>query len=169
MKCPFCSTYETKVIDSRINQTGDIVRRRRECMNCEGRFTTYERVEEIMPLVIKKDGRREAFSREKILHGINKACEKCNVDTNAIDALITKIEKRLQSFGLKEIPSKTLGEMVMGALHKLNKVAYIRFASVYRDFKDVKEFVEEISIPPQEEDHKNLSFPFIPPEQETKK
>src|SRR3954466_3628596 len=113
MKCPFCTTLDTKVIDSRLNQTGDLTRRRRECPSCEGRFTTYERVEEIMPLVIKKDGRREAFQREKLLSGVVKSCQKRSIPTERIEDLVTRIEKRVQSYGAKELPSRTLGEMLM--------------------------------------------------------
>src|SRR3954451_25305297 len=106
MRCPYCTTLDTKVIDSRINQTGDITRRRRECPKCEGRFTTYERVEEVMPLVIKKDGRREAYLRDKVLDGLKKACQKRSVATQKIDELVTLIEKRIQSYGLKEVPAR---------------------------------------------------------------
>lgn len=161
MKCPYCQTVETKVVDSRLNQTADLTRRRRECHKCGGRFTTYERVEEIMPAVIKKDGRREPFSREKVLSGIQKSCQKRPVTMQQIEASVGNIEKRLQNFGVKEIPSRTIGQMVMSELHKLDKVAYIRFASVYREFRDVDEFLaelQEIPLPP--EDPVNLSFPF---------
>src|SRR5580698_2478400 len=109
MKCPFCNTLDTKVIDSRLNQTGDITRRRRSCPRCEGRFTTYERVEEVMPLVIKKDGRREPYDRPKVLDGLAKACQKRSVPTQKMDELVGKIEKRIQSYGLKEVPSRTIG------------------------------------------------------------
>jgi len=148
MRCPYCTFSETKVIDSRLNQTGDSTRRRRVCPRCEGRFTTYERIEEVMPLVIKKDGRREPYSREKLRSGIEKSCEKLAVPAEKVDELVTRIEKRLQSYGLKEVPTKTVGEMVMAELHKLDKVAYVRFASVYRDFKDVDEFVAELQEAP---------------------
>ena len=141
MRCPFCSSLETKVIDSRLNQTGDITRRRRECPHCDGRFTTYERVEEVMPAVIKKDGRREAFDREKLRDGLRKACQKRPVTTQQVDEIVIAIERRIQTFGLKEIPSKTLGELVMPLILKVDKVAYVRFASVYREFHDVAEFV----------------------------
>ncbi len=165
MKCPFCTTLDTKVIDSRINQPGDMIRRRRECPRCEGRFTTYERVEEIMPAVIKKDGRREPFIREKILSGINKACQKRSVPTLKIEELLTQIEKRIQSYGLKEIPSRAIGQMLMVELHKLDKVAYVRFSSVYREFRDVEEFVAELQTPPPnaQNDPESLSFPFVSP------
>ncbi len=144
MKCPYCAAADTKVIDSRLNQTSDLTRRRRECPRCEGRFTTYERVEEIMPAVIKKDGRREPFIRQKIFEGMQKACQKRSVPFQKIEETVGRIEKRIQAFGLKEIPGRTIGQMVMIELHKLDKVAYVRFASVYREFKDVEEFVAEL-------------------------
>lgn len=162
MKCPYCSTFDTKVIDSRLNQLGDITRRRRECPRCDGRFTTYERVEEVMPVVIKKDGRREPFAREKISDGLQKAVQKRSIPILKLDDLIVSIEKRIQSFGLKEIPSRNIGHMVMVELHKLDKVAYVRFASVYRDFRDVDEFVAELQGPPSPQDDPSvLSFPFV--------
>lgn len=163
MKCPFCATLDTKVIDSRINQPGDMIRRRRQCPHCEGRFTTYERVEEVMPAVIKKDGRREPFLRDKITDGLRKACQKRSVPTQKIDELILQIEKRIQSYGLKEIPSRAIGQMVMVELHKLDKVAYVRFSSVYREFRDVEEFVAELQAPPPaaQTDAESLAFPFV--------
>lgn len=164
MKCPYCNTPETKVIDSRINQTGDMTRRRRECNECGGRFTTYERIEEVMPNVIKKDGRREPFIREKILGGIQKACQKRPITSQQIESAVQNIEKTIQSYGLKEIPSTSIGEMVMSALHKLDKVAYVRFASVYREFKDVEEFVADLNrnpTPQFEGEKGNLAFPFV--------
>ncbi len=145
MKCPYCSVPETKVIDSRLNQTGDMTRRRRECAECGGRFTTYERIEEVMPNVIKKDGRREPFSRDKVFAGIQKACQKRPVTTQQIDTAVTQIERQIQSYGLKEIPSNSIGEMLMSVLHQLDKVAYVRFASVYREFRDVEEFVADLN------------------------
>lgn len=163
MKCPYCNTPETKVIDSRLNQTADMTRRRRECNECGGRFTTYERIEEVMPNVIKKDGRREPFNRDKILSGIQKACQKRPITTQQIEASVHDIEKIIQSYGLKEIPSNSIGEMVMAALHKLDKVAYVRFASVYREFKDVEEFVADLNreqAPTFEGEKETLSFPF---------
>jgi transcriptional repressor NrdR len=166
MRCPYCSFTETKVIDSRLNQTGDSTRRRRVCPRCEGRFTTYERIEEVMPLVIKKDGRREPYVREKLRSGIEKSCQKRAIPAQKVDELVTGIEKRLQSYGLKEVPSKTVGEMVMAELHKLDMVAYVRFASVYRDFQDVNEFVAELKEPPvPEPDASAPLFSFAnPPE-----
>ncbi len=162
MKCPFCHSIQTRVIDSRLNQTQDITRRRRHCEICEGRFTTYERVEEVMPVVIKKDGRREAFDREKILSGLQKACQKREIRVDQIEAILRQIERRVQSIGLKEVPAKTVGQMVMAALHRLDKVAYIRFASVYREFRDVQEFVAELQENSESLDTQgNLSFPFV--------
>lgn len=166
MWCPYCSFTETKVIDSRLNQTGDSTRRRRVCPRCEGRFTTYEHVEEVMPLVIKKDGRREPYQREKIRSGIEKACQKRAIAAQKMDEIATAIEKKLQSYGLKEVPAKTIGQMLMVELHKIDKVAYVRFASVYRDFKDVNEFVADLQEPPiPQEDTTTPYFPFVnPPE-----
>jgi transcriptional repressor NrdR len=136
---------EDKVIDSRQSKDGDVIRRRRECLKCEGRFTSYERIEEVLPSVIKKDGRREPFDRQKILHGLEKACEKRPVSVETREALVAKIEKTLQELGEKEIPSSWIGEQIMTGLRDIDEVAYVRFASVYRQFKDVKEFMEEIN------------------------
>jgi transcriptional repressor NrdR len=161
LKCPFCSALDTKVIDSRLNQQGDMTRRRRECPRCDGRFTTYERVEEIMPLVIKKDGRREPYVRAKILDGVKKACQKRSVPTHKIEELVNQVEKRVGSYGFKEIPARTIGQMLMVELHKLDKVAYVRFASVYREFRDVDEFVADLQDPPGvPQDAESLAFPF---------
>ena len=149
------------MIDSRLNQTGDITRRRRGCLQCGSRYTTYERVEEIMPNVIKKDGRREPYSREKVTGGVQKACQKRPVTTPEIENIVSKIEKRIQGFGMKEVPARAIGQMVMAELHKLDKVAYVRFASVYREFKDVDEFLAELQeVPAAEEEQTNLIFPF---------
>ncbi|HTL11900.1 MAG TPA: transcriptional regulator NrdR [Bdellovibrionota bacterium] len=165
MICPFCTAPETKVIDSRLNQPGDIVRRRRECVRCDGRFTTYERVEEVMPLILKKDGRREPYLREKLFGGIQKACQKLEVTTQAIETLVHRIEKKVQGFGLKEMPSRTLGTLVMAELHRLNTVAYVRFSSVYREFRDVEEFVAELQDSDfLKTDPTALTFPFLEPE-----
>lgn len=129
------------MIDSRINQTGDITRRRRECIQCQERYTTYERIEVTLPMVIKKDGRRESFIRDKIFSGIQKACEKRPILTEQIDSVVSAVERQIASLNIEEIPSHTIGELVMTALHGLDKVAYVRFASVYREFKDASEFV----------------------------
>ena len=144
MRCPYCSSLENKVVDSRMGKEGESIRRRRECLACEGRFTTYERVEEVLPSVIKKDGRREPFDRMKILNGLKKACEKRPVSVEALDNTVADIEKSLQDKGLKEIPSTVIGEEVMDRLHQLDEVAYVRFASVYRSFKDINEFMNEL-------------------------
>lgn len=144
MRCPYCSSLDNKVVDSRISKEGDSIRRRRECLKCEGRFTTYERVEDILPSVIKKDGRREPFDRLKILTGLKKACEKRPISIESLEKTVDDIEKALQEKGLKEIPSSVIGEEVMNRLHDLDEVAYVRFASVYRSFKDINEFMKEL-------------------------
>lgn len=144
MKCPFCSDIENKVIDSRLTKEGFEIRRRRECQSCKMRFTTYERIEEILPMVVKKDSRREPFNRTKILSGIKKACEKRPISIQTMDELVNKIEKELQEDDAKEIKGEVLGEKVMKALHDLDEIAYVRFASVYRSFKDIGEFMDEL-------------------------
>ncbi len=146
MKCPFCSELDNKVIDSRLGKNGEVIRRRRECMACGRRFTTYEHVEEIPLTIIKKDGRREVFSREKILSGMKKACEKRNISIHVIEAFVDDLERDLKELGEKEIPSRTIGEKIMAKLHSLDDVAYVRFASVYREFKDVNDFFDELKI-----------------------
>lgn len=144
MKCPFCSHIEDKVIDSRLSQDGDVTRRRRECLKCSKRFTTYERVEEALPLVIKKDGRRELFDRTKILNGILRACEKRPVGIEAIEKAVDRIEKRFIETGEKEVQSSAIGAAVMEEIKTLDEVAYVRFASVYREFRDINEFMKEL-------------------------
>ena len=144
MKCPFCGEIEDKVIDSRISKDGDSIRRRRECDGCKKRFTTHEKIEETLPSIIKKDGRREPFDRDKILKGMRIACRKRPVSTAAIDAAVDKIERELQERGQKEIKGSEIGERVMQELHELDEVAYVRFASVYRSFKDISEFMAEV-------------------------
>ncbi len=144
MKCPFCGYCEDKVIDSRISKDGTEIRRRRECLNCGKRFTTHEFVEEVLPVVVKKDGRREPFERIKIISGIKKACEKRPISTDAIEAVVENIERVCQDFQGKEIPSKVIGEAVMQELQKLDGIAYVRFASVYREFRDVTDFFDEL-------------------------
>jgi transcriptional repressor NrdR len=144
MKCPFCADLENKVIDSRVSNQGAVIRRRRECLGCERRFTTYERVEEILPMVVKKDGRRETFDRQKVVAGIQLACQKRPVSAEQIDAIVDGIERRLQEMGEKEVPSSVIGEAVMRELSRLDEVAYVRFASVYRSFKDLGEFMSEL-------------------------
>jgi len=144
MKCPFCGHLEDKVIDSRTSKEGDVIRRRRECLKCERRFTSYERVEEVMPLVVKKDGRREPFDRQKVLHGLEKACEKRPISIEQREEIVNQLEQKLLALGVKEIPSTWVGEEVMKALRDLDKVAYVRFASVYRQFKDINELMDEV-------------------------
>ncbi|MCS6927717.1 MAG: transcriptional regulator NrdR [Candidatus Binatia bacterium] len=144
MKCPFCSSLDNRVIDSRLSREGDVTRRRRECSRCERRFTTYERVEEILPLVVKKDGRREAYNRLKIIAGMRKACEKRPVSSETLEEIADRIERFLQSRGDKEVPSAVIGEEVMRQLYELDKVAYVRFASVYRSFQDLDAFMREL-------------------------
>ena len=144
MKCPFCSENDNKVIDSRLSKEGNAIRRRRECLCCDRRFTTYETVEEIPLMIIKKDKRREIFSREKVRSGLNRACEKREISMNVIESFIEELERDLRESEEKEIPSRVIGEKIMARLHDLDKVAYVRFASVYRDFKDVNDFVTEL-------------------------
>ncbi|MCC2642680.1 MAG: nrdR [Nitrospira sp.] len=144
MKCPFCDDVEDKVVDSRMAKEGEVIRRRRECLSCKRRFTTYERVEETMPVVVKKDGRREPFDRSKIVSGLKKACEKRPISTATIETVTDRIEKRIQEMGETEIVSTSVGEEVMKELSQLDQVAYVRFASVYREFKDIDQFMEEI-------------------------
>ena len=144
MKCPFCDDVEDKVVDSRMAKEGEVIRRRRECLSCKRRYTTYERVEETMPAVVKKDGRREPFDRSKIVSGLKKACEKRPISTATIETVTDRIEKRIQDMGETEIVSTAVGEEVMKELSQLDQVAYVRFASVYRSFEDVNAFREEI-------------------------
>jgi transcriptional repressor NrdR len=144
VRCPFCDSIDNKVVDSRLSKDAEVIRRRRECLKCERRFTTYERVEEILPMVIKKDGRREPFDRNKILAGLKRACEKRPIGVETLDAVTTEIERKLQEKGEAEISSRVIGEEVMAALHKLDQVAYVRFASVYREFKDINQFMTEL-------------------------
>ena len=144
MKCPFCGFNEDKVIDSRSSNEDKSVRRRRECEKCKRRFTTYEYIEEIPLMVIKKDGRREAFDRNKIISGILKACEKRPVSMEKVEAVVDKVEKELQKSFDKEVKAQEVGELVMEYLHKLDEVAYVRFASVYRQFKDINHFMKEL-------------------------
>lgn len=144
MKCPYCSEIDNKVIDSRMTKEGNAVRRRRECLACNHRFTTYERVEALPLVLIKKDGRRETFDRTKVLGGMQKACQKRNISMNTLEEFVDELERELQEMGEKEIPSSVVGEWVMTKLHELDDVAYVRFASVYREFKDINDFMSEL-------------------------
>jgi transcriptional repressor NrdR len=144
MKCPYCRELENKVIDSRMTKEGNAVRRRRECLGCNHRFTTYERVEEVPLVLIKKDGRREAFDRTKVLAGMQRACEKRNISINTLEEFVDELSRELQEIGEKEIPSSVVGSRIMTKLHELDDVAYVRFASVYREFKDINDFMSEL-------------------------
>jgi transcriptional repressor NrdR len=144
VQCPFCNHLENKVVDSRLSKEGEAIRRRRECLSCQRRFTTYERIEDMLPSVIKKDGRREPFDRQKILQGLKKACEKRPISVDALEAVVERIEKKIQEIGKSEVSTQIIGEEVMKELHELDQVAYVRFASVYREFKDLSEFMNEL-------------------------
>jgi transcriptional repressor NrdR len=144
MKCPFCHELPNRVIDSRLSKDNEVIRRRRECEGCGRRFTTYERVEEMLPLVVKKDGRREPFDRQKIVMGLQKACQKRPVSSETIEKITSDLEKDLQESGEKEVAAKVIGERIMSALQRVDEVAYVRFASVYRSFKDLNEFMAEL-------------------------
>ncbi len=144
MKCPFCGETDNKVIDSRLSKDGNVIRRRRECLLCSRRFTTYEHIEEIPVMIVKKDGRREVFNRNKVRSGLQKACEKRDISINIIEDTIDNLERDLRETGEKEISSHIIGEKIMNILHKLDDIAYVRFASVYREFKDVNDFMEEL-------------------------
>jgi len=154
VKCPFCDEIEDKVVDSRMAREGQVIRRRRECLVCKRRYTTYERIEESLPMVVKKDGRREPFDRTKILAGLKKACEKRPISVATIEAVTDRIEKRVQEMGETEIQSRSIGEEVMRELHQLDQVAYVRFASVYREFKDIDQFMDELKTLARERQEK---------------
>ena len=144
MKCPFCGHLEDKVVDSRESKEGDSIRRRRQCLGCQRRFTSYERIDEIPYMVVKKDGRRERFDRQKVLTGILKACEKRPVSMTQLETIADKAELMVQDTNEREVSTRDIGEMIMNELKNLDKVAYVRFASVYLDFKDVQEFMSEL-------------------------
>lgn len=144
MKCPFCSYFESKVVDSRPTDEGQAIRRRRECIKCGKRFTTYEKIEEVPLIVVKKDGTRESYDRNKLLNGIIKSCEKRPVSIDTIENIVDEIEKSLYNSLQKEIRSEEIGEMVMNKLKDIDEVSYVRFASVYRQFKDLNSFMEEL-------------------------
>ena len=144
MKCPFCAHQEDKVIDSRESKDGDAIRRRRQCIACERRFTTYEKIDEIPYMVVKKDGRREKFERQKILNGLLKACEKRPIPITKLAAIVDKVEARLADNSEREVSTTDVGEILMDELRSLDKIAYVRFASVYRDFQDEQAFLSEL-------------------------
>lgn len=145
MRCPYCQNDETKVLDSRQIEGGTAIRRRRECDVCTKRFTTYERYEEFQLIVVKKDGRREVFSRQKLLAGLHKACEKRPVSTEKLEDMVSDIERQLRDTNEREVPSELIGEAVIKQLFETDEIAYIRFASVYRQFKDIQKFMEELN------------------------
>ncbi len=144
MKCPYCGEINNKVIDSRLSKDGRTIRRRRECIECGRRFTTYEKLEDVLPMVVKKDGRREPFNREKIIAGIRKACQKRPISVTKIEEFVDSLELYFQDLGKKEIACSEIGEQVIQRLREWDEVAYVRFASVYRQFKDIKEFMAEL-------------------------
>jgi len=144
MKCPFCSHLQDKVVDSREGRDGLVIRRRRECLGCSRRFTSYERIDEIPFMVVKKDGKREPFDRNKVLAGLRRACEKRPVSPAALEAVADEVEQMLQESSEREIPTQTIGAVVIDRLKDLDKVAYVRFASVYRQFEDVYQFMKEL-------------------------
>ncbi|MDD5669360.1 MAG: transcriptional regulator NrdR [Candidatus Omnitrophica bacterium] len=154
MKCPFCGYKEDKVVDSRATQDEVAIRRRRECLRCSKRFTTYEYIEESALMVIKKDGKRQSFDRKKILNGIMKACEKRPISMDTMEDIVVQLERQIQKKGGKEISSSKIGEIVMQRLKELDEVAYVRFASVYRQFKDVGQFMDELKTILQREKHR---------------
>lgn len=145
MKCPYCGVLDNKVIDSRLSQGGEATRRRRECEGCNRRYTTYERVEQVLPMVVKRDGRRQPFDRMKLLAGLRRAVVKRPVPAEALDRLVDAVERDLMESGEKEVQAAAVGEKVMEGLRDLDSVAYVRFASVYRQFKDLDEFLLELS------------------------
>ena len=144
MTCPFCAHRHDRVIDSRESKEGDVIRRRRECLKCERRFTTYERSDEIPYMVVKRDGRREKFDRQKLLEGLLKACEKRPVPMAKLAELVDEVESKLSDTGEREMSTTAIGEMLMEGLRSLDKIAYVRFASVYRDFQDIEAFLAEL-------------------------
>jgi transcriptional repressor NrdR len=161
MKCPYCSNLEDKVIDSRIGKDGVTIRRRRECLACEKRFTTHEKIEDTLPVIIKKDNRREPFDAKKILDGLRKACQKRDISTQQLEEITDRIERSLMERGGKEVLSSEVGEQIMLELHDLDQVAYVRFASVYRSFKDLNDFMEEVKtfLERREQSQKKVEVP----------
>ena len=158
MKCPFCGHTEDRVVDSRVGRDGEFIRRRRECLKCGRRYTTYEYIEDVLPMVVKRDGRREPFDRAKLRNSILKSCEKRSVGVQAVDNIVADIEAKLHERAEKEVSSLELGDMVMLHLQRLDQVAYVRFASVYRQFKDIAQFMDEVKglIKGQEKPERSL-------------
>ena len=159
MKCPYCGRLNNRVVDSRLSRSEFAIRRRRECLDCMRRFTTYEKVEELPVMVVKKDGRREEFNRDKILTGIMKACEKRAISMDQIEEIVDTIERDFREVNEKEISSRIVGNKIMEQLHVLDDVAYVRFASVYREFKDVDDFIEELKslIPLERQENRKIN------------
>jgi len=145
MKCPFCSSTQSRVVDSRLSKDKETIRRRRQCLHCGRRFTTSERVEDVMPMVVKRDGRREPFNRLKIMNGLRKACEKRPISIDHLERIANRIEQGIQEAGEREVKSTLIGEQVINELRSLDGVAYVRFASVYRQFRDINEFMDELT------------------------
>ncbi len=145
MKCPFCSSTQSRVADSRLSKDKETIRRRRQCLHCGRRFTTSERVEDVMPMVVKRDGRREPFNRLKIMNGLRKACEKRPISIDHLERIANRIEQGIQEAGEREVKSTIIGEQVINELRSLDGVAYVRFASVYRQFRDINEFMDELT------------------------
>jgi transcriptional repressor NrdR len=144
MKCPFCGNLEDKVVDSRESREGDVIRRRRECLRCERRFTSYERIDEVPYMVVKKDGSRQPFDRQKVMAGLLRACEKRPIPITKLEVIVNQVEKFVQDSRDRERPTQKIGELIMKRLKEIDKVAYVRFASVYLEFKDVSEFMSEL-------------------------
>ena len=144
MTCPFCGHVQDKVVDSRESKEGDLIRRRRQCLGCDRRFTTYERIDEVPYMVVKKDGRREKFDRQKVLSGLLKACEKRPISMGRLSELVNRVESRVIDSPDREIPTTEIGEILMDGLREMDKIAYVRFASVYRDFQDEQAFFNEL-------------------------
>ncbi|GJM16853.1 MAG: transcriptional repressor NrdR [Thermodesulfobacteriota bacterium] len=161
MKCPFCSSLDSKVIDSRLGKEETSIRRRRECLECNSRYTTYERVEEVELIIVKKGGVRETFDRSKILAGMLKACEKRPISMDVIESFVSSLEREFQERGDREVDSGEIGERVINKLYEIDEVAYVRFASVYRSFKDVNQFMSELKdlLKDKEDGSKNLTGP----------
>lgn len=148
MRCPYCGHQEDKVLDTRVQREGEAIRRRRECLECNGRFTTVETLLQVYPLIVKKDGRREPFAKDKVLRGIQAACQKCAVSLAQMEQIVDRVARWVLSRSEQEIPARWVGEKVVKELRLLDNVAYVRFASVYRDFKDVQEFVTKLEEEP---------------------
>ena len=165
MKCPFCGHTEDRVVDSRVGRDGEFIRRRRECLKCRRRYTTYEYIEDVLPHVVKRDGRREPFDRQKLRGSILKACEKRSIAIQAVDNVVADIESKLHERAEKEISSLELGDLVMEHLQKLDQVAYVRFASVYRQFKDISQFMDEVKGLIKDGDKTKASRPAPKPAQ----